>query len=191
MLALSSDAMHGFARWVEDIEKGTDGAWSAASFRRAADAMRIDNKVVALALPASAAASVPVAPAQPGAQGVPGMVVDDHPSFESTQMFDFSVASPAPVEHKRRSGDKVNPPSAAKAASEFADIDFGSLASVTQVAPSAVATPVMKLDAPMDLEDLGQMDWGLDSVKDLSVEFNPPTSSTGLSSSSAELPPID
>lgn len=59
---LSGDAMRGFGRWVEDIAARRDGAWKASMFRGPADALRTEQRLVALTLP-GAAAPEPVAPA--------------------------------------------------------------------------------------------------------------------------------
>lgn len=55
MLALSSAALAGFSRWIEDIAGNRDGAWAAAAFRTSADAMRIEGHLLALGLPDAAA----------------------------------------------------------------------------------------------------------------------------------------
>ncbi|HSI55738.1 MAG TPA: Hpt domain-containing protein [Ramlibacter sp.] len=58
---LATEAMRGFGRWTEDIARDTDGAWKANMFRAPADALRTENRLVALALPAGgAAAEAPV-----------------------------------------------------------------------------------------------------------------------------------
>lgn len=51
MLSLSSRALKGFGRWVEDIAQGTDAHWDAQAFRDAADSLRVDNVLKALVLP--------------------------------------------------------------------------------------------------------------------------------------------
>jgi chemosensory pili system protein ChpA (sensor histidine kinase/response regulator) len=53
LLSLTGDAMRGFSRWVEDIAAHGDEGWKAGLFRGAADAFRMDNRLVALALPES------------------------------------------------------------------------------------------------------------------------------------------
>ena len=54
--ALATDAMNGFALWVEDIAAGCDGEWKASQFRTAADAMRVDQRLLALVFPGRVAA---------------------------------------------------------------------------------------------------------------------------------------
>jgi chemosensory pili system protein ChpA (sensor histidine kinase/response regulator) len=58
---LATQAMHGFARWVEDIAAHQDGAWKSAVFRGPADALRMENRLVPLVLPEAAAAAPPTA----------------------------------------------------------------------------------------------------------------------------------
>ncbi|HEY0823852.1 MAG TPA: Hpt domain-containing protein, partial [Ramlibacter sp.] len=67
--ALSTDALNGFGRWLDDIAAGTDAGWKASVFRVAGDAMRTEQKLVPIALPEArpAAAPAPEAPAQDAA----------------------------------------------------------------------------------------------------------------------------
>lgn len=72
LLSLSTDALQAFGRWVDDIARGTDTAWKASVFRDAGEAMRSEQRLVALALPAATQAaatmeSAPAAPAQDAA----------------------------------------------------------------------------------------------------------------------------
>lgn len=53
--ALSTEALNGFGRWIADIAAGTDMAWKASIFRGPAEAMRTEQRLVAIALPAEAA----------------------------------------------------------------------------------------------------------------------------------------
>jgi chemosensory pili system protein ChpA (sensor histidine kinase/response regulator) len=55
LLSLSGEAMQGFARWVADIAVHDDGAWKAGLFRGPAEALRTENRLVALTLPDRAA----------------------------------------------------------------------------------------------------------------------------------------
>ncbi|MRD48332.1 response regulator [Caenimonas koreensis DSM 17982] len=48
---LSTDAMKGFGRWTDDIAAHNDSAWKASQFRVAADALRIENRLMSLSLP--------------------------------------------------------------------------------------------------------------------------------------------
>ena len=62
LLSLSGEAMQGFARWVEDIAVHDDGAWKAGLFRGPAEALRTENRLVALTLPDRAAPAQADAP---------------------------------------------------------------------------------------------------------------------------------
>ncbi|MBE7941562.1 MULTISPECIES: Hpt domain-containing protein [Ramlibacter] len=53
---LSRQAMEGFGRWVEAVASRTDGDWKASMFRSAADVLRTEGRLVALALPAEGSA---------------------------------------------------------------------------------------------------------------------------------------
>ncbi len=55
LIALAGNAMTGFGVWVGHIAARTDANWSAASFRRAADALRLEGKTVALHYPGAMA----------------------------------------------------------------------------------------------------------------------------------------
>jgi chemosensory pili system protein ChpA (sensor histidine kinase/response regulator) len=61
--ALGTDALQGFSRWIEDIARGTDMHWKAHAFRVAADAMRTESRLQAIAMPGEDGA----APAEPAA----------------------------------------------------------------------------------------------------------------------------
>ncbi len=58
---ISSEAMSGFAQWVEDIAAGTDSHWRADMFSTSADALRTENRWVHIKLPQKPAVSVPAA----------------------------------------------------------------------------------------------------------------------------------
>mgnify|MGYP003607082991 CR=1 FL=1 len=51
MLQLSSDALHAFGQWANDIGSGTATHWNAQAFRVSADAMRLHGTWVPLATP--------------------------------------------------------------------------------------------------------------------------------------------
>jgi chemosensory pili system protein ChpA (sensor histidine kinase/response regulator) len=211
LLTLAAKAMHGFTRWVEDISAGTDSAWSAAPFRRAADGLRIDNKVIALELPVSLAAPDQEPPALPEAQGMAGMEVEEQPNFQSTQMFEFDVTQLSPGVTANQTGDfaatQLAPPgreshrdsqagasSVANSASPFGDmgeIDFSSLASVSQAAPAVPMDAGAEIDFAPVLEEQGHADWGGDTISGFPGERGEPEVAIDLSSLSGDLPPID
>ncbi|MFN4117449.1 Hpt domain-containing protein [Acidovorax sp.] len=65
LLQLSSDAMRAFSRWADDIAAGTAEGWSTEPFRKSADAMRLDGKLVPLAFATGGEAELAPAPAAP------------------------------------------------------------------------------------------------------------------------------
>ncbi|MES2512007.1 MAG: Hpt domain-containing protein [Pseudomonadota bacterium] len=70
LMRLSTIALTAFSRWIEDIAGNRDGAWSAATFRTSADAMRTEGRFVGLVLPGASeetvlTAAVPATPLLP------------------------------------------------------------------------------------------------------------------------------
>ncbi|MEJ5989692.1 Hpt domain-containing protein [Ramlibacter sp. PS3R-8] len=49
--ALSTQALKGFGRWIEDIDARDDAAWRPAAFRTAADALRTESRLVSIQMP--------------------------------------------------------------------------------------------------------------------------------------------
>ena len=60
LLSLAAEAMEQFSRWVEDIATGAATPWSAQTFRKAADAMWLEDTRVPLPWPGAAVAPPPV-----------------------------------------------------------------------------------------------------------------------------------
>jgi chemosensory pili system protein ChpA (sensor histidine kinase/response regulator) len=92
---LTREAMHGFGRWVEDIAQHTDAAWKAGSFRAPADALRLENRLVPLALPAVGGFAEAAAQAPASVEAFE--VIDAAPILELPPEPAEPVA-PAPVE---------------------------------------------------------------------------------------------
>ena len=68
LLALSSAALHTFSQWVQDLVANQGAHWTADAFRRAADAMRVENRFDATGLastPHEASVSVPAVVVEP------------------------------------------------------------------------------------------------------------------------------
>ena len=82
LISLSGQAMHGLGRWVEDIAGNDDALWSAAPFRQAADALRLQSRLVDLQLPGQVA---PSDVAEPQELEMP--LAD----FAATEMYDFGA----------------------------------------------------------------------------------------------------
>ena len=127
LLSLAGDAMRGFSHWVEDIAARSDGAWKASMFRGPADALRTENRLVALELPQEE-------PTLVGGARPPAVVEPEQ-------------APTAELEQPPEAGSTAEPLEAAVEATADtvpADIDFG-FASTTVATP---AEPVAEETAP-------------------------------------------
>ncbi len=169
MLQLSSDSLAGFSRWVGDIDANQDTAWSAATFRTSAEAMRTDGRLVALVFPEIvAAAQFAVTPEvlKSAATSTP-QVLDldktvvlsvneltpaDHPVADLDFDFfaeDSQLTMPASLDDSYVSAQPVEP------VLDIAGIDFDSLSALSGVPDiSAPATDVSAIhpEPPQTLE---------------------------------------
>lgn len=169
LLQLAGEAMQGFARWVEDIAQGQAEAWSAAPFRAAADALRLEGALHTLMLPGASEpqtldvasmptiaadwapepALVPVAepePAKPSGD-LPTAELPVEPLPELTLAPDFELDLPElPV------AEPAEPPATPvdQAPLEVAEIDFSSLAGLSQ-APTEPEMADEEVTRPGDL----------------------------------------
>jgi chemosensory pili system protein ChpA (sensor histidine kinase/response regulator) len=136
LLQLSGDALVGLGRWVEDIAARTNAGWTAAPFRTAADALRLQQRLLELVLPGSEVAPQAATAVQTVATPADTPVVDaldslsvpdideqDRHGFQSTQMFADSQSPPAPSEPETL---------------ELTDFDFG--------LPDQPATPAQPVE---------------------------------------------
>ncbi len=119
LLQLSTDALHAFSSWADDIAAGRATGWDPESFRRSADAMRLDGTLVPLAMAAGGAAALepvlasavtdvaeePAPEPTMAAMAVPAETLEDElavPDFQATEISDHvpeqsaEVASAAP-----------------------------------------------------------------------------------------------
>ena len=79
LVRLADKAMQGLGRWVEEaIAAGDDAQWNAQAFRKAADGLRLDNRLVDLVLPGAELQLL--APE-----------LEPSPDFDATQMFAFEA----------------------------------------------------------------------------------------------------
>ena len=116
LINLSSEALTAFGHWVGHIASNTDGQWRAQGFRDAADALRLENRVVAITYPGAmgpqdAPAPIttePVAPKESPSEHVEfqstemfaepvDKPVEDFPEFEATSMFDLLAPATGPA----------------------------------------------------------------------------------------------
>ena len=100
MRSLAADAVKGFGRWVEDIARGEDADWKAAMFRGPADALRTEQRLVALALPKP---SMPIEEAT-GTAAEWTSAMKAAAAFDRTIGFEVQVPDDAPLPHLGRSG---------------------------------------------------------------------------------------
>lgn len=137
LLQLSGDSLEGMARWVEDIAIGADAPWRAAPFQQAAQGFLNDGSVLPMNLPDAAAgptdAPAPVSAPAPTAE-VPAF------SFDNLG-FDLDLGGAPPASAPADFG--------ATAPMEISDIDFDSLAAVSNVSRVADA-PAQPLATDFD-----------------------------------------
>ena len=188
LLAVCGEAMRQFSLWVEDIAQIADTPWSSQAFRAAADALRLENRRIALVPPGLAQPAL-----TPDVVPTPATVADEpvveeavveeavleQPvlplvkpvttpavEFESTQMFSLPLEAPV-----------------AKAEFESTQLfDLEALGVSAQAEPPRAdfsATQTMELEppptpaSPISL-DLGDFDFG-----DLAAVGSPPAASGG------------
>ncbi|WP_374279306.1 Hpt domain-containing protein, partial [Azonexus sp.] len=87
--SVSGDAMRAFGRWTEDIATGADAGWKAGVFRTSAEGLRLEGRVVPLALPEAAVAVEPLPAVDPLAN-----LFDDLPAVAAAA---DPVATPGPA----------------------------------------------------------------------------------------------
>jgi chemosensory pili system protein ChpA (sensor histidine kinase/response regulator) len=144
---LAAEALTAFGRWVDDIAAHNDGHWKAGIFRVPADAMRTEQRRVALDLPGAApAVEVVVAevPAEPMPQAAaPAEPVVDLPQAAAADVeFDIDFGEPAPAE----SGAAAQPVQAEAPAMDFALPDSASFDSTQVIRAEPVAVDEIPAD---------------------------------------------
>ena len=132
LVTLSGQAMQGLGRWVEDIAGNDDALWTAQPFRQAADALRLQETLVALQLPEQAVA---VDLAEPEVPEVP--VAD----FAATEMYNFGADPDLQATTQVAQVDAEATPDGSDEAPllDLGDFDFGDFAEPT---PMPDTTPV-------------------------------------------------
>ena len=78
---LSAEALRGFGRWIEDVASGSGVVWKASMFRGPADALRVEGRLVPLALPEDGTAAA--ANAAPALELPAADAALDLPAFEA------------------------------------------------------------------------------------------------------------
>ena len=174
--ALATDAMNGFALWVEDIAAGRDGAWKASQFRTAADAMRADQRLVALVFPgrATALASDVAAPvvaveaANDSPPASPALPITEIAQDTSAPLEDFEFALP---EQEPLAAEPMPVAGTGPAPSGLHDFDFDELEPAP--APSADQPVTQELTDDLALEfgfDLGASEAPAAPVQPVTIE---------------------
>jgi chemosensory pili system protein ChpA (sensor histidine kinase/response regulator) len=156
---VSTDGLLGLQAWVNDIAAGTDAPWRSEPFRAMADALRLENRRVPLALPDSKL----LPSLQTLSDGEPLQQPDQDlgleiPLTSSDELLNGPVAlSPSePVSNPDIEG------------LDLIDFDFGALADVSDTAELSIAAPTLATTAPPELEQtdvpVADIDFDFDSL---------------------------
>lgn len=175
LLTLSSDALRAFGRWADDIAAGHATGWDPESFRKSADAMRLDGTLLPLVVPSEGGEPLAVVPeiealveleSEAASAPADAVVADGAEAleddlglmdFQATEISEHVLEQPAPTE------EPVAPElAAAPGVAEVAeDIDFSVFTAALNAdsAPPPVVDPssadfVLDLELPdLDLSD--------------------------------------
>ncbi|MCD6078612.1 MAG: putative histidine kinase, CheA, partial [Ramlibacter sp.] len=143
--ALSTQALKGFGRWIEDIAARSDSAWRPAAFRVAADAMRTESRLLAIEMPAAESTVASSAPTL-----VPELPADTPPQ-------DAEIVSALVALQDVEPAATPAPQAAPAADAPVFDLTFDLGTAVTEPAALAAAPaepvaelPAFELDFPTD-----------------------------------------
>ena len=143
LLQLSAQSLAALSDWVQDIADDRDSSWSASAFRTSAEAMRIEGRLVSLALPSLETDQTPV------------LVVPVAPDDAATLL--------QPIDSVLQS---LAGPLADEALPELdADFDFAVDYQETTV-PAPLGQPVVSVKPVIDMLDVAAIDF--DSLSALS-----------------------
>ncbi|MCY7319508.1 MAG: Hpt domain-containing protein [Ramlibacter sp.] len=174
--ALVTDAMNGFALWVEDIAAGRDGAWKASQFRIAADAMRADQRLVALVFPgrATAPASDVAAPvdaveaADDSPPASPALPLREIAQDTSAPLEDFEFALP---EQEPLAAEPMPVAGTGPAPSELHDFAFDELEPAPATSADQPVTQELTDDLALEFGfDVGASEAPAESVQPVTIE---------------------
>jgi chemosensory pili system protein ChpA (sensor histidine kinase/response regulator) len=191
--ALSTDALQGFSRWIEDIADNVDGAWKASAFRAAADVMRTELRLVAIELPAKAVPAAVAMAAPQDAAILSTLMALDSDAAEPVAAFDKTVAFSIDLEEPAE--PSAAPSAAAAPAMDLQDLGF-TLDLGAEPAPAPAAAAVDPELPAFDIEFAPEADTGTDrapatEVAELSVDELPPEfASLGAAPADEELPEL-
>ncbi len=160
--SIARDAMRAFGRWTEDIAAGTDAAWKANAFRTSAEGMRLEGRLVPLALP-------PVAPDMSGAAAAVepvveidplGDIFDDAPAAPAAPVAVAPVSAPAapaddPFAFDLGTADFEVAEAAGMPGSDLgADFNFNSLSDVSAAGPAPAQAAAAAQDLPVEIDGI-------------------------------------
>ena len=157
LLSLAGDAMEQFSHWVEDIATGAATPWSALSFRKAADALRLEDTRIPLPWPGTPApveatelplpavdADVAELPADVTVQAVPGLSPDLSPPAQTPPepelAFEFDIEGGAETA-EQPVPDAVPAPVVASETPERGAFEATQMFELPDFAPEPVAEP--------------------------------------------------
>ena len=173
LVRATSTAMTAFGRWVEDIASKTDSEWNAVDFRKASDALRLDNQWVPLRTPGGVVVEETVAfqvnSAADAIERAPELpAIEQVPAFDVAPVAEI-VTADAAVEIDALP-DVELPSLAAEFATDFeqslAPPDFSATQSADMSAPAYESTVTVLMDIgreepPISKSlDLGDFDFG-------------------------------
>jgi chemosensory pili system protein ChpA (sensor histidine kinase/response regulator) len=155
--ALSTQALQGFGRWIEDIARQADAEWKASAFRVAADALRTQGQLQPLVLPGA-----PATDSLQDAALVSTLMALDAKAPEADAAAVAEAATPAPAADDALAFTLELPPATEPAApaqpapaADFGALEFN-LDFVAPEAPAQAATPIEAASLPsfeLDLPD--------------------------------------
>ena len=166
--AVSEDGLLGLQAWMNDIATAADVSWRAGPFRTMADALRVDNRLVALELPDSNALALDSVRAEFELTHPPepDLPPDTHVA-SADEALDASVA-PLPDMSMTRSVAQ---------GLDLVDIDFDALLAVADGAQSALLPP-------------GEAAEGADATEPMPQQSGPAGVDIDFDFDSLDLPPI-
>ncbi len=180
LLALVGKAMQGFGVWVGLIANRTDSNWSPRNFRLAADALRLENKLVALEFPNEPLKSAPAIEAhQPelptsASQGLQTKGLEQDTETIQVTKIDFE---PTAIREFQPSMSSV-PPDSIRGDLGLSDFDFGSSDKTHQppaspeFGPELVPTEIFSTEAqpaPIDAESTITADTDANSLLEITA----------------------
>ena len=160
---LCVQAMEAFAVWIDDIAANRDAQWSASAFRASAEAMRLEGRSMALALPTAPVVVLsgpePVVEIPAPAQEAAPLQATAEPDFDFS--FDMPASRSAEVIESVQVAEPValaepvrDMPRASQefSSGEIQGIDFDSLAALSDVPAEPMVAPAFSADSVFELE---------------------------------------